>query len=207
MKTLSLTTLLVLLAGANSARADHSYYRRIDRLTADAISDARDLRWTVRDTLSQSRNMRDLLNDADDVLRSLRTVEDLILDEARMSRIHESVDDAIDALRDFDRKLSRSDFATLRPAGFSPRPGGGYAYSPATRHPGYVHVESLRRMAARLETKLDALHDSVEPGYRRPIGRPRGPHLGHAPHPGHVPQNVIQVPVGKGASVVFKLDP
>jgi hypothetical protein len=81
----------------------------------EAIDDARDIRWTIRDELDGSRDMRQLLRDADRVLAALRDVDDRILNEASLRSIHEAVDVAHDRLQYLDRSLGRCDFAVVHP--------------------------------------------------------------------------------------------
>jgi len=200
MKTLSLTTVLFLLTGAQAARADHRFYQHLDEHAAKAIDHARDIRWMLRDKLADSRQFRPLLKSADEVLDSLRVLEDVILDEARLRAIHEAVDVAHRELRELDRSLRGCDFATIAYGNTSPW-RGGYNFRPATRHSGYVHVTALRKLIRQLDDELDELHDEVEPGYRSHRGGPNFP-----PRVGNSgPNRTFEIPIGGVGGLVFKM--
>ena len=160
------------LGSVDTARADHR--RQLDDMAFAVLSDARDLRWAVRDDFTRSHNLRYLCRESDDVFATARLLQDAIFRGRTLPIICSNIDKVRAELCEFEEVFARS---------------GGRG-----RH-GCVY--SMRQRIERLKQTLDAMHVIVS---GNPVVVPPPfsvdpplPTVPHGPRP-HLPAPVSRKP-------------
>lgn len=161
LSLLSATCLLSLLAGQAFADDYHSRLRRFDDLTFAAMSEARDLRWEIHDDFVGSRDYNHLLDEVNLLMDHLRDVQRAIYDERTPDVLDRTLDKSLARLQVVREDLLHSDFAQASGGSYHVTGRGSYSYTPATHHPGRVHVDAALRMLERVNVTLATLHTEL----------------------------------------------
>lgn len=99
-------SLLVIIGNLNTATADHR--RQLDDAAFAVLSDARDLRWCVRETMTHSPNLRYLCRESDDVFRVARNLQDVLFLGRTLPIICHNIEKVEAELCEFEELLRRS---------------------------------------------------------------------------------------------------
>jgi hypothetical protein len=135
---------LILLGNVNAAHAEHR--RQLDDMAFAVLSDARDIRWAVRDDFTRSPNLRYLCRESDDIFATARNLQDAIFRGRTLPIICNNIDTVRVELCEFEELLARSGMGhDTRHRGRAGRGGHGC-------------IHTMRERIERVKQTLDAMH-------------------------------------------------
>ena len=147
--------LVALLGSVTIAQANHR--RQLDDLAFSVLSDARDIRWGVRDDFTHSAQLRYLCRESDDVFATARNLQDAIFRGRTLPIICNNIDRVRTELCEFEELLERS--ALPRHTTHRPRHRSrGIAHLKVLQHAIHDPCQVMQARVAQLRQTLDAMH-------------------------------------------------
>lgn len=164
MKCSLFTTLLILTATTANAQVDNC--RELDELAFSAFVQAREVRWDIHDSFTDSHDYQHLLRDATGLTEALVDLQRNLWRGRSEAVLCRNVDVAIREADNLRSHLDGCDFArTRRESRRTTFRGNGYVFHPETRHAGHIHVRRVLQQLDRIEQTLVTLDTLVHDGH------------------------------------------